>query len=249
MHPKIFILRKENPGFFRFRIGFTNSFTIVGNMKKKIGVVLSGCGVFDGSEIHEAVLTLLAIDKAGAQAVCMAPDVHQHHVINHLTGNEAEEKRNVLVESARIARGDIQDLAAMGPDDVDAVVFPGGFGAAKNLCSFAFDGPNAKVNPEAERFLKAMFEARKPIGLVCIAPAVGALVLGGNGIEVTIGNDADTAAGINATGARHVDCPVTGIHIDESRKVVSTPAYMTGKSISEVNTGIEKLVRTVVEWS
>lgn len=218
-------------------------------MKKRIGVVLSGCGVFDGAEIHESVLTLLAIDRAGAQAVCMAPNVAQHHVVNHLSGDEVDEERNVLIESARIARGDIHDIAAMGPDDVDAVVFPGGFGAAKNLCTFAFDGPNAKVQPEVERFLKAVFDARKPIGLACIAPALGARVLGENGIEVTIGDDADTAAGIEATGARHVNCPVTEIHIDEARKIVTTPAYMTGKSISDVNTGIEKMVRTVVEWA
>lgn len=210
---------------------------------------MSGCGVFDGAEIHESVLTLLAIDQAGAEAICLAPNVNQHHVVNHLTGDEADETRNVLIEAARIARGDIQDIAGVGADDVDAVVFPGGFGAAKNLCSFAFDGPNAKVNPDVERFLKAVFEARKPIGLACISPVLGAKVLGENGIEVTIGDDADTAAGIEATGARHVNCPVTGIHVDEARKIVSTPAYMTGKSISEVNTGIEKMVRTVVEWA
>lgn len=218
-------------------------------MKKKIGVVLSGCGVFDGAEIHESVLTLLAIDRAGCEAICMAPNVAQHHVVNHLTGDEMDDQRNVLIESARIARGNIHDIAGMGPEDIDAVVFPGGFGAAKNLCTFAFDGPNAKVNPDVERFLKAVFEARKPIGLACIAPALGAKVLGENGIEVTIGDDADTAAGIEATGARHVNCPVTEIHIDEARKIVTTPAYMTGKSISDVNTGIEKMVQTVVEWA
>lgn len=217
-------------------------------MKKKIGVVLSGCGVFDGAEIHESVLTLLAIDRAGAEAVCLAPNIQQHHVVNHLTGEEMDEQRNVLVESARIGRGLVSDIAGASAADVDAVVFPGGFGAAKNLCTFAFDGPNAQVDPEVERFLKEVFAARKPIGLACISPALGAKVLGENGIEVTVGNDADTAAGIEATGARHVDCPVTEIHTDEARKIVSTPAYMLGKSISEVNTGIEKMVRTVVEW-
>lgn len=218
-------------------------------MTKKIGVVLSGCGVFDGSEIQEAVLTLLAIDREGGEAVCMAPDTGQHHVINHLKGEETDEKRNVLVESARIARGNIEDIAAVSAGDLDAIVFPGGFGAAKNLCTFAFDGPNASVHPEVERLLKEMFESRKPIGLVCIAPALGAKVLGASGVELTIGNDADTAAGIEATGAKHINCAVTEIHEDPERKVVSTPAYMLGKGIGEVAEGIGKLVRTVVSWA
>ncbi len=218
-------------------------------MAKKVGVVLSGCGVFDGAEIHESVLTLLALDRAGAEAVCMAPDVAQHHVINHLKGEETDEKRNVLVESARIARGNIEDIAGVRADDLDAVIFPGGFGAAKNLCTFAFDGPNATVNPEVERLLKEMFAARKPIGLICIAPALGAKVLGDSGVELTIGNDADTAAGIEATGAKHINCAVTETHEDPERRVVSTPAYMLGKGIGEVADGIEKLVRTVVLWA
>ncbi len=218
-------------------------------MAKKIGVVLSGCGVFDGSEIHESVLTLLALDRAGAKVLCMAPDVDQHHVINHLKGEEADEKRNVLVESARIARGNIEDIAGVRADDLDAVIFPGGFGAAKNLCTFAFDGPNATVNPEVERLIKEMFAARKPIGLICIAPAIGAKVLGDSGVELTIGNDAETAAGIEATGAKHVNCSVTETHEDPERKIVSTPAYMLGKGIGEVADGIEKLVRTVVSWA
>lgn len=218
-------------------------------MAKKIGVVLSGCGVFDGAEIHESVLTLLSLEKRGAKVVCMAPNADQHHVINHLTGKEMPEKRNVLVESARIARGEIEDIATVNANDLDAVVFPGGFGAAKNLCTFAFDGPNASVHPEVERLLKEMFAARKPIGLVCIAPALGARVLGENGIEVTIGNDADTAAGITKTGARHVNCAVTETHEDPARKIISTPAYMLGRNIVEVGAGIDKLVGTLLEWA
>src|SRR5690554_3977996 len=136
--------------------------------KKKIGVVLSGCGVFDGSEVHESVLTLLAIHHAGAQAVCLAPDIAQHHVINHLTGKEMNETRNVLVEAARIARGDVEAVDAVRPEDLDAIIFPGGFGAAKNLCTFAFDGAEARVDPGVQNLLKGMFEARKPIGLICI---------------------------------------------------------------------------------
>jgi enhancing lycopene biosynthesis protein 2 len=216
---------------------------------KTIGVVLSGCGVYDGAEIHEAVLTLLALDRAGARALCLAPDAAQHHVINHLTGAEMPEQRNVLVESARIARGDISDIAAIGVDQLDGLIFPGGFGAAKNLCTFALDGPNAQVHPEVDRLVRAMHAARKPIGFACIAPVIGAKVLGASGVSLTIGNDPGTAAAIASAGARHVDCPVREMVADADQRVVSTPAYMLGKSISEVAEGIERMVQTVVSWA
>ena len=146
---------------------------------KKIGVVLSGCGVFDGAEIHESVITLLAIDRAGAQAVCMAPNVDQMHVINHLTGEEAQgESRNVLVEAARIARGEIKDISTVKADDIDALVFPGGFGAAKNLSSFAVNGENCNVNPEVMRLVKEFAAKQKPQAALCIAPAMMATQLG-----------------------------------------------------------------------
>lgn len=217
-------------------------------MKKSVAVILSGCGVYDGSEIHESVLTLLALDKAGIAYQCFAPNVDQHHVINHCNGEEMAESRNVLVESARIARGEIEDIASAKVEKFDALVFPGGFGAAKNLCKFAFDGPSAEVQPEVERLVKAFYAANKPLGLICIAPALGALVLGESKIQLTIGNDKDTAAGIDATGAVHHDCPVDEIHIDEEHRIVSTPAYMLGKSISEVSSGIEKLVQQLARW-
>jgi enhancing lycopene biosynthesis protein 2 len=215
---------------------------------KKVGVLLSGCGVYDGAEINESVLTLLALARAGVKAVCMAPDRDQHHVINHLTGKETGERRNVLVESARIARGDIEDVAAVTADDLDALIIPGGFGAAKNLSTFAVDGAQAEVDPGVRRLIRDMFSARKPLGFICISPAVAARVLGETGVELTIGNDADTAAAMEACGARHVVCGVREIHIDPQRKVVSTPAYMLGKDILEVSDGIGKLVQTVVEW-
>lgn len=215
---------------------------------KKIGVLLSGCGVFDGSEIHESVLTLLAIERAGARAIWMAPDKDQYHVIDHLTGQATGEKRNVLVEAARIARGEIEDLAAVGAADLDALIIPGGFGAAKNLSRFAVDGATSPVDPEVRRLVQEMYSARKPIGLICIAPAVGAQILGQEGIEVTIGDDTATAAAIESCGAQHVVCKVQDIHVDTARRVVSTPAYMLGRNILEVNAGIEKLVQTVVEW-
>jgi enhancing lycopene biosynthesis protein 2 len=214
---------------------------------KKIGVVLSGCGVYDGSEIQEAVFTLLAIDRQGCEAVCMAPDVDLS-VINHLTSQETGEKRSVLVESARIARGAIRDIKGVTAAELDAIVFPGGFGAAKNLCDFAMKGSAASVNPEVSRLLKEMAVAKKPIGAVCIAPALIAAVLGREyAPTVTIGTDAGTAAEIDKTGAIHQTCPVTEFVIDRKNKLVTSPAYMLAKRISEVAEGIDKCVKEVID--
>ena len=217
-------------------------------MAKKIGVILSGCGVYDGSEIHEAVITLLAIDRAGAEAVCMAPDIEQMHVVNHLAGAPAEgEKRNVLVESARIARGDIKSLADVSVSDFDALMLPGGFGAAKNLCNFAVKGADCEVNPEVARLVKATVEERKPLAAVCIAPALLAKVLGPiNSPALTIGTDEGTASAINAMGAKHVDCPVRETIVDRENKIVSSPAYMLAGSISEAADGIERTVKELI---
>jgi enhancing lycopene biosynthesis protein 2 len=213
---------------------------------KKIGVVLSGCGVFDGSEIHEAVFTLLAIDQAGCEAVCMAPDV-EFAVTDHLVKQDAGEKRNMLVESARIARGNIRDIKDVTAADLDAIVFPGGFGAAKNLCDFAVKGAAASVNPEVSRLLKEMVAAHKPIGAICIAPALISAVLGREfGPVLTIGNDAGTADEIEKTGAKHQECPVNEFVVDTKNKIVSTPAYMLANRISEAYAGIEKCVKEVI---
>jgi len=213
----------------------------------KIGVLLSGCGVFDGTEIHEAVLTLLALDRAGADVVCMAPDIDQHHVIDHLTQKETGEVRNVLVESARIARGDIKDIKEVKGDDLDGLILPGGFGAAKNLSDFAFKGTEARVLPEVERLLNEMISAGKPVGAICISPAPVAKALSPRSPQVTIGTDEGTAQAIEAMGGRHVPCPVDAIHVDEANKIVSTPAYMLGPGIKDVARGIERLVGKVVE--
>lgn len=214
---------------------------------KKIGVVLSGCGVFDGAEIHEAVLTLLALAEAGAEALCFAPDVPQMHVVNHATGQPAEgETRNVLVEAARIARGKITALDQADVSLLDAAVFPGGFGAAKNLCTFAIDGPSAKIDSSVESFVRAMHAAGKPLGFACIAPAVAAKALGSGSPELTIGNDAATAAGLEKLGAKHVDHSVTEIHIDAANRIVTTPAYMYDASIDQVAIGIRAMVKEVV---
>jgi len=216
----------------------------------KVGVVLSGCGVFDGSEIHEAVLTLYALDRRGAQIICMAPNVKQAHVVNHFTGEVEEGKeRNVLVESARIARGDIKDIKEITAHDIDALVFPGGYGAAKNLCNFAFKGADCEVNPDVQRLVREMYHASKPIAAVCIAPALLAKVLGSENIpaSLTIGTDEATASSINKMGAVHVSCPVKEFVADKKHKIVSTPAYMLGQRISEVAEGIDKAMGALLE--
>ncbi|RQW86424.1 MAG: isoprenoid biosynthesis protein ElbB [Geobacter sp.] len=216
-------------------------------MKKKIGVVLSGCGVRDGSEIHEAVLTLLAIDRNGAEAVCMAPDM-EFSEVNHLTMEETGATRNVMVESARIARGAIRNIKQVQAADLDAIIFPGGFGAARNLCNFADKGSAAATQPDVARLIREMAEARKPIGAICIAPALIAAVLGKEyAPSVTIGNDAGTAAAINQTGSTHVECPVREFVVDKEHKIVSTPAYMLATRISEAAEGIEQTVKALLD--
>lgn len=212
----------------------------------KVGVVLSGCGVMDGSEIHESVLTLLALAQAGAEAICVAPNVDQLHVINHATGEETREKRNVLAESARIARGKIRDLKDLKAKEVDALIFPGGYGAAKNLCTFAVDGTNCKVHPEVARLVKEVHGAGKPIGAICIAPVLLAKIFEGTGIELTIGTDRETAQALTQLGQIHHECGVSQIWIDREQKIVTTPAYMLAGNVAEAWQGIEKLVKEVL---
>jgi enhancing lycopene biosynthesis protein 2 len=212
----------------------------------KVAVVLSGCGVYDGAEINEAVLTLLNLEQQGASYQCFAPDIDQLHVINHLTGEPVEgESRNVMVEAARIARGNVLDLAGASADDYDALVVPGGFGAAKNLCNFAVAGADMEIQPDFLRVAQAFHQAGKPIGLICIAPVMAAAICG-EGTQCTIGNDADTAAAIQAMGGQHLDCPVDEAIVDASRKMVTTPAYMLAGSVSEANAGISDCVREVL---
>jgi enhancing lycopene biosynthesis protein 2 len=213
----------------------------------KIGVLLSGCGVYDGSEIHEAVLTLLALDRGGAEILCMAPDMDQFDVMNHLTGQPMAETRNVLVESARIARGDIQNVRNIKASDLDGLILPGGYGAVKNLSDFAVKGTEAEVHPEVKRLMIEMVQAGKPIGAICIAPATLTRALNGKTPEVTIGNDSSTAAAIETMGGKHHLATVAEITIDSRNKLVTTPAYMLGPSIRDVAVGIEKLVMKVLE--
>lgn len=209
----------------------------------KVGVILSGCGVFDGSEIHEAVITLLCLDRAGAAYQCMAPN-KDFDVVNHITKAPAGEKRNVLVESARIARGNIVDLAGVKGADFDAFVLPGGFGAAKNLSTFAAEGEHCHVDPQVARVLNEAHAAGKPIGFICIAPAVCARVFGQRlHPTLTIGKDASTAKVIQSMGAHHAACEVDSFIADETHRIISTPAYMDAKSIKDVHAGIEQLVK------
>jgi enhancing lycopene biosynthesis protein 2 len=219
-------------------------------MGKKIGVILSGCGVYDGAEIHESVITLLALDRLGAEVVICAPDREQLHVVDHLTGEVDEgASRNVLAESARIARGEIRDVAEVSADELDGLMLPGGFGAAKNLCTFAVAGPDCEVDQGVAELVRAVHGQGKPVAAVCIAPALIAKVLGDKGPELTIGTDADTAAALNSMGAAHVECPVREFVVDRDRKLISSPAYMLAGNISEAAEGIEKAVAALVEMA
>lgn len=211
----------------------------------KVGVILSGCGVFDGSEIHESVLTLLFLDREKVNLTCLSID-EEFDVVDHSTKTASGEKRNVLVESARIARGDIADLKNVKAKDLDALILPGGFGAAKNLSNFAVYGEDCEVNSEVKRIINEMYELKKPIGAICIAPVVVAAALRGKGLSLTIGYDAATAGKIELMGHNHVECAVDDCVVDDVNKVVTTPAYMLGPNISDIAKGIEKLVKSVL---
>ncbi|NCB06593.1 MAG: isoprenoid biosynthesis protein ElbB [Bacteroidia bacterium] len=212
---------------------------------KRIAVVLAGCGVYDGAEIHEATLTLLAISRQGALYQCFAPDVDQAHVVNHLTGAEMAETRNVLVESARIARGNIKPLSEYNANNFDAILFPGGFGVAKNLCSFAFDGVDCSVNPEVKNAIRSTVVAEKPVGALCISPVLIAKVLGD--VEVTIGDDEGTAAAVVSMGGIHVNTSHGEIIYDPKYKLVTTPCYMLDATISQIADGAENVVEKIME--
>jgi enhancing lycopene biosynthesis protein 2 len=211
---------------------------------KNFAVILSGCGVFDGAEIHEAVLTLLAIDKLGATYKAFAPDVDQHHVINHLTKKPMTETRNVLTESARMVRGNIQPLSKFRVKDFDALVLPGGFGVAKNLCTYAFDGPDMKVNEEIVYAILAMLEKKKPVGAMCIAPVILARIL--ENVTLTIGTDPTTEKHVQQMGAVNVRTRHGDVIKDKNHNVFTTPCYMLDASISEIAQGTENLIRDML---
>lgn len=223
----------------------------------KIGVLLSGNGVFDGSEIHEAVFTLLAIDENNAEAVCCAPDIDQHHVLNHITGEEMNEKRNVLIESARIARGNIQPLSGISAGDIDALVLPGGFGAAKNLTKWAFKGPDGDILPDVKRIINEMVMNGKPVCGLCMGPTVIAKALEGTEIHasLTVGTTDDPSpyeidaisAGMEKTGATAVMKKISEIMVDEQHKIVTAPCYMMEATISQIRANIKMAVDKTIE--
>lgn len=214
-------------------------------MERKIAFVLSGCGVKDGSEIHEAVAALIALDMAGYKVIFTAPDVEQAATVDHSTENTEGVARNALKEGARIARGNILPLSDLRPEDYDAVVFPGGFGAALTLCSFASDGPECSVNSEVESLIKAALLSGKPIAAMCIAPVILARTI--PGAKLTIGSHPETAAAIGAMGAVHVNCPVEESVVDVDRKLVTTPAYMLASGPAEVFEGALSMVEKLGE--
>ncbi len=218
---------------------------------KRIGVLLSGCGVKDGSEIHEAVLTLLYLDQRGVERVCIAPEMPQTRVIDHLSGQPMAGERSVLVESARIARGQITPLARIRPEELSGLIVPGGLGAAVNLCDYGLQGRAMRVRPDVAELLLAMHTQGKPIGAICIAPVLVAKVFGDQGIavEVTVGDDTGVAADIAAFGAVHVMRRVDEIHTDRTHRIVSTPAYMLGQNVAQIAPGIEHVVDTVVKFA
>lgn len=223
----------------------------------KIGVLLSGSGVYDGAEIQETVLILLALEQSGAKYFCIAPNINQHHVINHLTGDEMNEKRNVLVEAARIARGNIKDLAEISTNDMDGLVMPGGFGVAKNFTKWAFEGANGEINQDVKRLINEMVKQGKPLAAVCMSPTTVAKALEGSGIEasLTVGTTkekspyqiADINAEMKKVGANSVLCSVTEVITDDANNIVSSPCYMMEASISQINEGIQKTIAKLVE--
>ncbi len=215
-------------------------------MTKKAAIVLCGCGSRDGSEVHESVLTLLSVVKNGVEPLFFAPVSPQARVVNHLTGQVEEGERSMIVEAARIARGKIKDIKELKSTSADCLLFPGGNGSSYNIFNYAEKGINCQVNPDVERVINDFYQAGKPIGFICIAPVMGAKVLGKYGIEVTIGNDKSAADAISTFGAKHIESKTNGIHVDRKNKIVSTPAYMLAQNIGEIEVGIAKLVETVI---
>ena len=213
---------------------------------KQIGILLSGCGNMDGSEIHEATLTLLFVDQAGAQAICMAPDMTMTETMDHPKGDVTAESRNVLTEAGRIARGNIRPITDINVEELDALIIPGGAGPVKNLSNYATKGAELDVRDDVTKLIRAFHAAGKPVGAICIAPVILAKALADMNPTVTIGNDVATAANLNAFGAEHEEQPVNGICIDEKNKLVTTPAYMIGPGIADIAKGIERLVKAVI---
>lgn len=212
---------------------------------KKFAIILSGCGVYDGAEIHEAVMSMYAVTKNGAEYQIFAPDIPQHHVVNHLTGAEMPETRNVLVESARIARGNVKPITKLNPRDFDALLFPGGFGVAKNLCSYAFNGADCTVIPEISILIKEAVSLRKPIGALCISPVLLAKIMGD--VTITVGPNEGDAKNVTAMGANHVATKHGEVIIDEKHRLFTTPCYQLKSTIIQIAEGADNIVKAMLK--
>lgn len=226
---------------------------------KTIGVILSGCGVYDGSEIQEAVSVLIALDELGADAVCLAPDMNQHHVVNHLTGEEMSQERNVRVEAARIARGEVTSLSEVDVSALDGLVLPGGFGAAKNLSTWAFDGPESTVREDVANLIRTLVEAGKPIAALCVTPVVVAKALEGTGrsVQMTLGTTLDASPydvaafhqGLAATGVHPVECALGELIVDEENNIITTPCYMMDAGPARIFESVRKACARLLEMA
>jgi enhancing lycopene biosynthesis protein 2 len=212
---------------------------------KKFAIILAGCGVYDGAEIHEAVMSMYAVSKNGADYQLFAPDILQHHVVNHLNGTEMPETRNVLIESARIARGNIKPLTELDMRSFDAMLLPGGFGVAKNLCSFAFKGADCEVHPQVSKVIREAVSLRKPVGALCISPVILARVL--VDVEITIGSDSGTAAAVEKMGAKHKNTSHGQVVTDLKHKVFTTPCYMLDANILQIAEGADNIVKAILK--
>lgn len=212
---------------------------------KKFAVLLSGCGVFDGAEIHEATLSLLAIARQGCSYEIFAPDTNQHHVINHITGEEMDETRNVLIESARIARGKIRNLKQFNPALFDGLLLPGGFGAAKNLSTWAFEGAGSSILPEVEEAITEMVALKKPVGALCISPVILAKIFGN--VNLTIGDDESTIDALESLGATHVYATHGEVVVDPGHKLITTPCYMLDATIDQIADGASNVVDAMIK--
>ncbi len=212
---------------------------------KNFAIILAGCGVYDGSEIHEAVMTMYAVTKNGAEYRIFAPDIAQHHVVNHLTGAEMPETRNVLVESARIARGKIQPLNKLDLRDFDALIFPGGFGVAKNLCSYAFKGADCDVLPQVAKVLRDAMSKCKPIGALCISPVLLAKIVGH--ATITVGPDEADAANVRAMGATHIATQHGDVVYDEKHRLFSTPCYQLESNLVQIADDADSIVKEMLK--
>jgi enhancing lycopene biosynthesis protein 2 len=222
-----------------------------------IGILLSGCGVYDGTEIQEAVLSMLAITEAGHDYKCISVNKNQYHVVNHLTGETMDENRNMMVESARIARGEVQDINEISPAIIDGLVIPGGFGAAKNFTTWAFNGPDSDILPEVKLLIVNLVNAGKPIAALCVSPVVIAKALQNSNIQptLTLGttkeqspyNIEDFHKGVESIGAKTEEKPITDILVDYDNKIITAPCYMMNANILEVKNNIKKAVNQLIK--